>query len=231
MSTNGTVKARAFQADGGNIAITAGHFLTLRHSTILGEAGGGPAVVGANIALRSQFIVLQNSQIFADAFAGRGGKVLIDASRLFLADPMSTVSSSSILGVRGEVSLEVLPKKPFEVTFAKVLELSRTRCVARLREGTVSRFVIGGRDGVPLEPGSLLLSPLVREEQPGPAPLAEPVAGQREASFGPGGGLERPNTDSRYLRGTQAPAPRRETLDMDCARWRGMQGTDVKTVP
>ncbi len=38
----------------------------------------------------------------------------------------------------------------------------RSRCAERLREGTVSQFVDGGRDGVPPEPGSLLLSPLER---------------------------------------------------------------------
>src|SRR5262249_2005434 len=46
----------------------------------------------------------------------------------------------------------------------------QSRCAERLREGTVSRFVVGGRDGVPLEPGSLLLSPLERVGQEGGGP-------------------------------------------------------------
>ena len=74
LSTEREVVARATQLDvnGGNIEITAGHFLRLRDSTIRTEVGGGPRTGRSNLSLSSQFIVVQ-SQILADAFAGMGG--------------------------------------------------------------------------------------------------------------------------------------------------------------
>src|SRR5262249_50103652 len=54
----------------------------------------------------------------------------------------------------------VFATAPVPMAFAPAVELLRSRCAERLRVGTVSRFVVGGRDGVPLKPGSLLLSPL-----------------------------------------------------------------------
>ena len=110
---------------------------------------------------------------------------------------------------------------PLPQAFAQTPELLRNRCVERLREGTVSRFVVGGRDGVPLEPGSLLLSPLVRGEQPGPAPPTETLEGQREAPFVHVGGLEMHNPGSLYLRGAHAQARWPGVLDGECTKWRG----------
>jgi hypothetical protein len=120
---------------------------------------------------------------------------------------------------------------PLTQAFAQAGELLRDRCGERVRGGTVSRFVLGGRDGVPLEPGSLLLSPLVRAEQLAPVRLTDTVIGQREVSFGPVRGLESDNTSYLDLRGAHVQAQWPEILDGECARWRWMQGTDIKTVP
>jgi hypothetical protein len=76
---------------------------------------------------------------------------------------------------------------PLPQTFARAGELLRDRCGERVRGGTVSRFVLGGRDGVPLEPGGLLLSPPVRAEHLAPVRLTDIVKGQREVSIGPVG--------------------------------------------
>jgi large exoprotein involved in heme utilization and adhesion len=237
MSTHGSIVTRATQADGGDIQITAPNFLRLRDSTITAEVGGGATTVGGNIFIDPQFVLLQNSQIVANAFAGQGGKIRIQAQQVFLADPTSLVSASSALGINGQVAIQApvadisgtvasLPQ-----TFARVGELLRDRCVERVRGGTVSRFVLGGRDGVPLEPGSLLLSPLMRAEQLAPVRITDTVAGQREVSFGPVGGLESDNTSYLSLRGPHGQAQWLEALDVECARWRWMQGTDVKTAP
>jgi filamentous hemagglutinin family protein len=220
------VTTAASQAKGGNIQVTAPAMVRLQDSQLTATVGGG-AGDGGNVTLDPAFIVLQGSQITANAFAGRGGRISLTASQAFLADPNSTVTASSTLGINGEVNIQAPVTNisgavaPLSQAFAQSAELVRSRCAERLREGTVSRFVVGGRDGVPLEPGSLLPSPLVREEQPGPAPLAEPVAGQREAFFGPGGGLERHNPGSLSLRGAHAQARWSGALDVECAKWRG----------
>src|SRR5262249_25958973 len=104
-------------------------------------------------------------------------------------------------------------------------ELVSTRCAEQLRAGTVSTLVMRGRDGVPARPGGVVPLPLAL------APPEAAVEGQDEASVRHVGGLERPNTGEGYLRGTEAQAPGWEMLDVDCARWRGRQGTDIKTVP
>jgi len=99
---------------------------------------------------------------------------------------------------------------PLPQAFAPATELLRSRCAKRLREGTVSRFVVGGRDGVPLEPGSLLLSPLERVDQEGVV-----HGGERESK----------NTEAKPGRAWYAQAQAPGGLDVECARWIGKQGT------
>jgi len=216
LSTNGSVVTRATQADGGNIRITAPNFLRLRDSRITAEVGGGAQTVGGNITIDPQFVLLQNSQIVANAFAGTGGNIRIQAQQVFLADPASRVSASSALGINGVVNIQAPVTSisgavaPLPQEFASTAELLRDRCAERLRGGTVSRFVLGGRDGVPLEPGSLLLSPPVQGEQSAPALMPDAAAGQREAFF-------------MHVRGLAA-------LDVECARWRGTLGIGVTSV-
>jgi len=51
-----------------------------------------------------------------------------------------------------------LPEK-----FTSTAVLLRESCIARMRGGAYSSFIVGGRDGLPLEPGGLLPSPLSLE--------------------------------------------------------------------
>lgn len=171
LSTQGTIVTRATQADGGNIQITAPRFLRLRNSLITAEVGGGAQTEGGNISIDPQFVVLQNSQIIANAFAGRGGNIAIQAQQVFLADPDSLVSASSALGINGQVAIQAPVTSvsgaiaPLPQTFAQAAELLRSRCSARVRSGRTSRLVLSGRDGVPWEPGTMLPSPLGETEQ------------------------------------------------------------------
>jgi large exoprotein involved in heme utilization and adhesion len=216
LSTNGSVVTRATQADGGNIQITAPNFLRLRDSRITAEVGGGSQTVGGNIFIDPQFVVLQNSQIIAQAFQGRGGNIQIQAQQVFLADPASQVSASSALGINGQVAIQAPVTSisgavaPLPQTFAQTAELLRSRCAERLREGTVSRFVIGGRDGVPLEPGSLLLSPLARVGQEG-----RDHVGEREST----------TPEVQHGRAWYTQAQALGNVEVECARWRDKPGT------
>ena len=54
----------------------------------------GPQTTGGNITIDPEFVILQNSQIVANAFAGQGGNIQITAEA-FLADPDSRVDASS----------------------------------------------------------------------------------------------------------------------------------------
>jgi len=217
VSTNSSVVTQATQADGGNIQITTPTMVRLRHSAITAEVGGGATTVGGNINIDPQFVLLQNSQIVANAFEGQGGNIRIQAQRVFLADPASQVSASSALGINGVVNIQAPVTNisgtvaPLPQGFASSAELLRDRCAGRLWEGRLSRLVIGGRDGVPSEPGSLLPSPPV---QTGSRANGE-WAGT-SARMGPAQG------NARHV---QTGAL--EELEAECAKWTGQKGTTV----
>jgi large exoprotein involved in heme utilization and adhesion len=165
LSEQSTVTTAASQADGGNITVTAPTLVRLRDSRLTASVGGGPQTVGGNITIGSQFVLLENSQVSANAFAGRGGNVQITAE-VFLADPASQVSASSALGITGAVDIRAPVTTlsgvvaPLPLAFASAAAVLRDPCATRLRTGHISSLVVAGRDGVPPEPEGGLPSPL-----------------------------------------------------------------------
>jgi filamentous hemagglutinin family protein len=206
------VTTAASEATGGNIRITASSLIRLQNSQITATVGGGTGD-GGNVTIDPEFIVLQGSQITANAVAGHGGRINLTASKAFLADPSSVITASSTLGINGTVAIEAPVTSisgavaPLPQAFAQPAELLRSRCAERLREGAVSRFVVGGRDGVPLEPGSLLLSPLeqtrVEQEEGQGSPASEAQPGWIVSA------------QAHTLRG----------WEVECARWVDKPGT------
>ena len=92
MRRHSAVTTEATQADGGDILITAQALVRLQDSTITATVGGGAETVGGNITIDPDFIVLQGSQVIANAFEGRGGNISLVAGVL-LRDPVSIVSA------------------------------------------------------------------------------------------------------------------------------------------
>jgi len=148
-------------ADGGNIAVRAPGRIALVDSRITSSVGGGPGTLGGNISIDPQFVTLKQSQIVANAFAGTGGNIGIVADSL-LADPGSTIDASSALGVSGTVDIRAAINNvsglvtPLSGEYVSAAALLRERCIARIRGGKYSSFVLGGRDGIPVEPGNLM---------------------------------------------------------------------------
>jgi len=159
------VTTEAKQADGGNIKVSAGYMVYLIDSEITASVGGGPETVGGNINIDPEYVILKNSKIIANAFEGMGGNIDITAD-VFLADPNSIVDASSALGIDGQVNIRAPVKEitgsfaPLPKDFLSGLALLREPCMARIQGGKYSSFVVGGRDGLPLEPGGLLPSPI-----------------------------------------------------------------------
>jgi large exoprotein involved in heme utilization and adhesion len=215
---NSFVTTEAAQADGGNITLRVQDMLRLRNSAVTATVGGGPETVGGNITIDPQFIILENSKIIANAFEGRGGNIQIQAQQAFLADPASLVSASSALGINGVVNIQAPVTSisgavaPLPQEFAPISELARDRCAGRLREGRVSRLVLGGRDGVPSEPGSLLLSPLIQTDSREPGEQTDTPA----------------RTGQVQERGQYVLAGTLEGLESECARWTGQNGPTVR---
>lgn len=188
LRNNASIAARSTGvADAGNITINAGNRFEARDSSVTTkseQAGGGNIEInaldhiwlvnsqvnasafldGGNISIDPNVVILQNSQILAQAIQGAGGNITI-VTPLFLADQASLVSASSQFGLNGTVtiqsptsnlsgSLGTLTSKP-----SQAQSLLTQRCAA-LVNGQASSFIVAGREQLPSDPGSWLTSPL-----------------------------------------------------------------------
>ena len=164
---NSAVSTIAEQADGGNIKLTAADLIHFTDSQVTSSVGGGPTTVGGNINVDPQFIILQNSQILAQAFAGQGGDITLTAG-VVLADSFSTIDASSDLGINGSVNIQASIQQlsetvaPLPETIVSVAALYAQRCAAQ-RNGQFSSLVLGNHEGLPPTPGRFLPSPLTLE--------------------------------------------------------------------
>ena len=155
----------AKQADGGNIQVNAPNMVNLIGGKITASVGGGPETVGGNIIIDPHNVVLNNGQVVANAYEGKGGNIRI-VSDAFLASPESVVSASSALGVNGTVDIRAPISSvsgtfgPMPGSFLSSALLLRDPCATRIRGGQSSSLVLKGPDGLPIAPGSVLPSPI-----------------------------------------------------------------------
>jgi filamentous hemagglutinin family protein len=169
-SQNGAVTTTAEQSGGGRIELRAGRLVQLHDSEVTTSVQGGAGDAG-NLTLEAPFVVSAGSQIIANAFAERGGNIQLTAD-VFLADPDSQVSASSTLGINGEVDIRAPVTNlsgvvaPLSPDFARATALLQDRCAARLREGTVSTFVVRGRPSLPATYDGPLPSRLYTPQRP-----------------------------------------------------------------
>jgi filamentous hemagglutinin family protein len=167
-----TTEARA--ASGGKIEINAPEMIRLTNSEVstsvkgvAGESNGG------DISIDPQFVILQNSQMIAQANAGAGGAIDIIATSAFIRDPASIVDASSTLGISGTINIQSpLQNVGGELAalsdeFSSAAALLAQQCAARAAGGTFSTFVVAAREGVPVEPGGFLASPSLTAESLG----------------------------------------------------------------
>ena len=163
--TNSTVKTEADAASGGTIKITTTPSGTVQltdstiSASVLDGTGGG-----GSVNIDPQLVILQNSQILAQAVQGPGGNISI-TTNLLLPDANSVLSASSQFGLNGTVTIQSpnapasgkinpLGNQPLQAT-----SLLNQHCAA-LAGGQFSSFTVAGRDILPAEPGSWLASPL-----------------------------------------------------------------------
>jgi large exoprotein involved in heme utilization and adhesion len=162
--TNSSVTTEANQSSGGKITITTNPNgtvqladSTISASVLEGTGGGG------SVNIDPQYVLLQNSQILANAVFGPGGNIFI-TTNLLQPDATSVISASSQFGQNGTITIQSpiapasrivqLSQKPLIAT-----SLLTQRCAA-LVGGNVSSFTVAGRDSLPTEPGGWLSSPL-----------------------------------------------------------------------
>jgi filamentous hemagglutinin family protein len=158
----GAISTLAETSDGGNIKLTAPNIVQLTGSQITtsvesGEGGGG------NINIDPEFIILNNSQITANAFGGPGGNISLTANN-FIPSADSTVQASSTLSTQGTIVV-ASPENNIAGAIAQLPQdiidtsgLLPERCAARTAGGAQSSFVVAGRGGLPTNPDNYLPS-------------------------------------------------------------------------
>jgi hypothetical protein len=131
-----------------------------------GIGQGGNITVGTP-GNPTEFLVLTEGGIHANAFGGPGGNINLFADVFLSSTPVETaVTASSALSTPGTVGIQAqvtdvsgaLAQLPEGVLQAATL--LRASCAARLARGNASTLVLAGREGVPPEPDGLLWSPL-----------------------------------------------------------------------
>jgi large exoprotein involved in heme utilization and adhesion len=163
--TNSSITTEATQSSGGKITITTNPTGTMQltnstiSASVLDGTGGG-----GSVNIDPQFVVLENSQILAQAVQGPGGNISI-TTNLLLPDSTSVISASSQFGQNGTVAIQ----SPIAPASGKIIPLSQKplietslmsqSCAARAG-GMFSTFTLAGRDTLPAEPDGWLSSPL-----------------------------------------------------------------------
>jgi filamentous hemagglutinin family protein len=163
--TNSAVTTEATQSSGGKITITTNPTGTMQltnstiSASVLDGTGGG-----GSVNIDPQYVVLENSQILAQAVQGPGGNISI-TTNLLLPDSTSVISASSQFGQNGTVAIQ----SPIAPASGKIIPLSQKplietslmsqTCAARAG-GMFSTFTLAGRDTLPAEPDGWLSNPL-----------------------------------------------------------------------
>jgi len=105
LTQRGEITSASAQAVGGHIMISASTLLDLQDSKMTTSVQGGQGD-GGNITIKHPtFVVLDNSQIVAQADEGHGGNIRMVAEQ-FIKSPDSLISASSRLGLDGNVQIK-----------------------------------------------------------------------------------------------------------------------------
>jgi large exoprotein involved in heme utilization and adhesion len=105
-------------------------------------------------------VILDSSQILANADAGTGGNINITAGH-FIASADSLVDASANTGIDGNVNIDTPDEDisgslvDLPESFLDAVALLKQRCAARAG-GSASSFVVTGPGGLPAAPDSLL---------------------------------------------------------------------------
>jgi filamentous hemagglutinin family protein len=176
LHNQGAIAAETFSGQGGNITLNVQDLILLRRnsqiSTTAGTAQAGGN--GGNITINAPngFVVgvlRENSDIRANAFTGRGGRVDITAQGIYGLQfqrqntPFSDITASSQFGISGVVNLNVLNIDPSRGLVE--LPINLTDPAQQIAQGcnpggktAAGQFTATGRGGIPLSPNEALES-------------------------------------------------------------------------
>lgn len=166
------VTTEATLASGGNIKLTAPDIVKLSNSNITSSVQGGADTVGGDIGIDPRFVILNHSEISANAIEGEGGNIHI-VTDYFIASTDSRVTASSERGIDGTVVIDAPEREvagsvtalPSE--FLDTSALMRGHCGADRAAGKASSLIVAGQDGVAPAPDGYLPSFDLGEPQGG----------------------------------------------------------------
>jgi filamentous hemagglutinin family protein len=167
-----SISATSTSGEGGDINLRVADVILLRNgSEISTRAGTQPSDRGngGNMDINAGFVVavpVENSDIIADAFAGRGGNINVTAQGILGLQvnntkqriPESEISASSQLGIDGTITLNT----PDVDLSRGLIELPSNfsdpsnRIVAACPADKGNTFVVTGRGGIPDNPNQYL---------------------------------------------------------------------------
>jgi large exoprotein involved in heme utilization and adhesion len=154
-----STEALASTANGGNVSLSLRNMIYLTDSEITtsvkGETGNG-----GDITIAAPYVILDDSNVVAQAEAGHGGNIMIDAGE-YIPSANSIVSASSATGVSGNVIISgpLVDLNGTLVVLSSELRnpaaLTRDSCAIRADRRQSSLYE-AGRGGLPEDPTTSL---------------------------------------------------------------------------
>jgi filamentous hemagglutinin family protein len=168
LSDASRIIAETASASGGNITLNVADLLWMRYGSLISATAGTNlgAGDGGNITITNPqgFIIgvpTENSDITANAFAGRGGNVNISTYGLFGLDyrptltPLSDITASSNFGFDGTVNIAIggvdLSRLQEELA-TNLVDASQLVQQSYCDMGRDNEFIVTGRGGIPNNP-------------------------------------------------------------------------------
>ncbi len=159
-----TIEGQVNAGNQGNIYLTTDNIQLRNNSAITVQATGTATGGNLNINNTENMVLLENSQIIADALTGNGGNIEIRTQGLFVS-PDSLISASSQFGLDGTVAIDRLNgDRPIELDKLPVTPINVTQKITTGCNLQRSNFAITGRGGLPENPTKNLRSQTVWQD-------------------------------------------------------------------
>jgi large exoprotein involved in heme utilization and adhesion len=171
----GQISAIATSGEGGSIFLSSGDFLVLVNNSGISTQAGSPdrpgGINGGNITIDTRYLIaapFSSNDLDAEAFEGPGGRIEIDANRLYdieersLSSLSNDISVTSGYGPPGEVTSNVLntdptqglanlPANPIDPT---TLIAETCAPIGSIEDREKNTFTVTERGGLPPDPNA-----------------------------------------------------------------------------
>jgi filamentous hemagglutinin family protein len=203
LDNQGSIQAQTASGQGGNITLQVPDLLLLRRGSSISTTAGTAQAEGdgGNITFNGNFIVAvptENSDISANAFTGKGGRVEITAQNIFgiqarpRLTPLSDITASSDTGIAGVVAINTpnldpnngLLQLPVDMTDVSRLIVQTCPTGDSLAKPP-NQFIITGRGGLPPTPSAAVDRDAIQVDLVTADVTDQPASSPRESNQNP----------------------------------------------